>query len=337
MSLQHQRPGASTGHGALDPAQPQVAPGRSTLGQAHGEAHDAEAAPRAELRPSSSAPTWQPSGSQEAGHIVSHAAVGAADALAGGPSGAMPGHAEGMPIGPHAPAAAAPKVTTKTVKTAAHGNDTRKKVGVGEVVELTGTAPGTWTATKGTHASVGSVATFTWTAPATAGKATITLKAGKHEIKTDIEVIAPNSLSMKIASLDTFPAGQEGVGMHTNVTVGPTSVSFGNVEWLEVGEGASNVTGYFKKFPAADIVHHPNPDWLPWNDQNTGLQDHASLFNWPKPWSAGGYQWNIPNKWRVKSVGGDGHVFTTTHQVFHMDKHGTTTVSKGGAHTTRKP
>jgi hypothetical protein len=143
---------------------------------------------------------------------------------------------------------------------------------------------------------------------------------------------------MKVRTLDHFTAGQQGVGMVTNVTVGPTTVSFGNVQWLEVPGPASSVSGYFKKFPAATLQHHPNPNWLTWNDSNTGLTDHASLWGFPKPWKRGGFQWNIPNKWRVVSVGGAGHVFTTTHQVFHMtDKKGTTSVSKGGASTSRTP
>jgi hypothetical protein len=137
-------------------------------------------------------------------------------------------------------------------------------------------------------------------------------------------------------SEDSWPSGVQGVGMITNVTVGPSSVSFANVEWLEVPGGPSNITGYFTKYKG--LQHHPNPNWLGWNAANTGLTDHASLFKWPKPWSPGGFQWNIPNKYRVASAGGNGHVFTTTHQVFRMtNKKGTTTITKGGAKVTRTP
>lgn len=236
--------------------------------------------------------------------------------------------ATGRPIG---------LIDSATEKRAPDGAaNNRTTVGVGEVVHLTSTEAGTWHASAGTlHGKQGKK--VTWTAPATPTGAGITLHVAGQSATRPFTVIAPNSLKMVRFQVDSFPSGTQGAGMHTNVTVGPTSVCFGNVEWLEVGEDASNVTGYFKKIKPADLRHHPNPNWLPWNDQNTGLTDHASLGGAPKPWSAGGFQWNIPNKYRVTSVGGGGHVFTTTHQVFRMQKNGTTTITKGGASVTRSP
>jgi hypothetical protein len=221
------------------------------------------------------------------------------------------------------------------VKRAAKGANTRTTVGVGEEVRLTGSAGGRWSANHGSLSSARGVKS-TWTAPAKPGTTTIKLSSGGKTVSKKFRVIAPTGLTMKKVSEDNFPAGQQGVGMITNVTIHPTNVSFGNVQWLEVPGPASKITGYFTRYPG--LRHHPNPNWLQWNDKNTGLTDHASLFRWPRPWAVGGFQWAIPNKWRVASVGGSGHVFTTTHQVFRMtNNRGTTTITKGGASVTRTP
>lgn len=243
-----------------------------------------------------------------------------------------PGTAEGRPIGPPV------QIHSATAKKAPGGEaDTRTTVAVGEVVHLTGSGAGTWRASAGKLNSK-SGQKVSWTAPATPTTVAIALDVGPGQsASTGFTVIAPNSLKMVKFKEDSWPAGVQGAGMHTHVTVGPSSVCFSNVQWLEVAENGTSVTGYFKKFKAADLRHHPNPDWLTWNEQNTGLTDHASLFRWPKPWSAGGYQWVIPNKYRVASVADGGHVFTTTHQVFKMKKDGTTTITKGGASVSRSP
>ena len=228
------------------------------------------------------------------------------------------------------------EIRSSTVHSAPGGNaDTRTKVGVGEVVRIVGSREGHWTASHGKLHGANGMHT-SWTAPATPGTTTIRLSSGGKTAKKKFKVIAPNHLSMKKKQTEGFQDGVQGVGMITNVTIGPSSVNFGNCEWLEVPGPATHIFGYFKKFKG--LRHHPNPDWLPWNVHNSGLTDHASLYGWPKPWSPGGFQWNIPNKYRVSGVGGDGHVFTTTHQIFRMkNKKGTTTITKGGARVTRTP
>jgi hypothetical protein len=228
------------------------------------------------------------------------------------------------------------KVTTTTVFRAPDGApDSRRTVGVGETVRFHATQAGSWSASHGTKSGHAGK-TFSWTAPETGGSTTVTFHHRNKTIHTAINVIAPNTLAMKVAKHDSIPKGTMGAGMITNVTIGPTSVSFGNVEWLEVPGGPTSVSGYFKDHGAPR--HHPNPSWLPWNTRNTGLQDHASISGYPKPWYPGGFTWYIPNKYRVTSVGGSGHVFIHTHQVFKITDHkGTTTVTKGGAGVTRSP
>ncbi|HEV7553994.1 MAG TPA: hypothetical protein VGO00_01000, partial [Kofleriaceae bacterium] len=138
------------------------------------------------------------------------------------------------------------RVTTTTVFRAPSGApDSRRAVGVGESVVFHATQGGSWTASHGTkigHAGK----TFTWTAPETGGSTTVTFHHANKTVHTAINVIAPNTLAMKVAKHDSIPKGTMGAGMITNVTIGPTSVSFGNVEWLEVPGGPSSVSGYFK-------------------------------------------------------------------------------------------
>lgn len=246
--------------------------------------------------------------------------------------------AEASPAGAGAAPPPPPTITSATRKTAPGGPNTRTTVGVGEVVEFTGSAAGTWSATGGSPAAGASGASFVWTAPDAAGTITITLTVGKQTATKDITVIAPSSLSMAVSSQHGLTAGTAGVCMVTNVTVGPTTVSFGNTEWLEVPGPAGGVSGYFTKFPAATLFHHPNPNWLQWNDSNAGLTDHAAWHSVPPPYSVGQFQWSIPNKYRVAGSSGGGTVFTTTTQQFQMtDTAGTMSVSKAGASVSRTP
>jgi hypothetical protein len=167
---------------------------------------------------------------------------------------------------------------------------------------------------------------------------TITLTVGTQTATKEITVIAPNSLSMVVSSNHGLTAGTAGVCMVTNVTVGPTTVCFGNTEWLEEPGPASAVSGYFTTLPAATIYHHPNPNFLRWNDHNTSLTDHAAWHAVPPPYSVGQFQWSIPNKYRVAGTGGAGTVFTTTTQLFQMTSTaGMMTVSKAGASASRTP
>jgi len=210
---------------------------------------------------------------------------------------------------------------------------TRTTVGVGEVVHFTGSKSGTWSASGG-PIKKGGGKSFQWEAMERPGTATITLRNGNQVATTTLHVIAPNMLHMVKYKEDHWPKGVQGAGMWTNVTIGPSSVSFGNVEWLEVPGGPSNITGYFAKHD--HLNHQPNPQWLGWNVKNAGLYDHASLYRWPKPWSKGSFQWVIPNKYRVNGKG-SGEVFIHTHQVFHLEANGSTLITKGGAEVRRTP
>jgi hypothetical protein len=197
---------------------------------------------------------------------------------------------------------------------------------------------GTWTATAGTPVTGASGKKFAWTAPDAPATVKITLTVGAQTATKEITVIAPSSLSMVVNTNHGLTAGTAGVCMVTDVTVGPTTVNFGNTEWLEVSGPATGTSGYFTRFGAATLFHNPNPNWLGWNDRNTGLQDHAAWHAVPPPYSVGAFQWSVPNKYRVAGGSGSGTVFTTTTQLLQMtDTAGTMSVSKAGAAATRTP
>jgi len=275
------------------------------------------------------------------------------DVIEGGGEGVVErdGESEGDADGPHAHPAAIPpaipppgkakhshlKIHTHTVKPAPDGGGTRRTtVGVGEIVKFTGTKAGTWKASAGPVRQGIKSDFFFWEAMDRPGEVLISLKAGNTTTTEVIQVIAPSTLQMVKFSEDHFKNGSQGAGMRTNVTIGPTSVCFGAVEWLEVPGGPSSISGYWSQHQPPN--HHPNPQWLPWNDHNTGLTDHAALWGYnDKPWFPGGFTWYVPNKYRVNGKGG-GEVFIHTHQVFHItDKKGTTTITKGGAGVRRTP
>jgi len=122
----------------------------------------------------------------------------------------------------------------------------------------------------------------------------------------------------------------------------PLSVSFGNVWAKEVSGPASNLWGYFKD-PATGTHWHDSGDTFTRIRQTNidTARDTASFHGYGKPWKAGGWDWLIPNHFRVNGESGDGQKFTTVTQSFSMkgppDTPGESTVSKAGPSATRKP
>lgn len=210
----------------------------------------------------------------------------------------------------------------------------RTTVGVGEKVTFTGSRSGHWTASDG-HVKKGDGKTFHWEAMIRPGTATITLRSGNQVTTRSFTVIAPSQMHLVKYHEDSWPDGVQGAGMKTHVKIGPTNVSFSNIQWLEVGRGPTNISGYFTQPNHAPIRHQPNPNWLHYDET---LYDHANLYRWPKPWSKGSFTWVIPNKYRVMGRETAGDEFIQTHQVFHiLDTKGTTLITKGGAEVRRTP
>ncbi|MDC0936829.1 hypothetical protein OAS39_11125, partial [Pirellulales bacterium] len=218
----------------------------------------------------------------------------------------------------------------------------RTKIGVGEQVKLTvkpaGLTPIKWSVTGDGKLSAKTGSSVTFTADDKKSKPKVTASYGTTTVDVEFDVIAPTGIEFaRVKSLNsTYPAGVAASGMHCSIKFNPTDVSFLNIEFLEVAGPASNITGYFTNFTAANLYHNPNPSWLGVNADNMlAGRDHCAMQTgpngtggWPA-WSDGGYDWDIPNKYRVKGASATGgYAFTNSTQSFTIDAAGTVTVSK---------
>jgi peptidoglycan hydrolase-like protein with peptidoglycan-binding domain len=229
-----------------------------------------------------------------------------------------------------------PTIASETIKSAPDGTpDNRTTVGVGERVRFTADTAGTWTVSHGHIIGLNNGSSIVWEAPAVAANPTITLTTPGGTRVTPFNVITPNGLSMVVATSDAIPVGTAGACMITNVTINPLNVNLGRTQWLEIPGPATNVSGYFNQFGAATIFHNPNPNFLPFNDNNTGLTDHASWHSVPAPFSQGTFEWVVPNHYRLDGEGGRGRLFTNTVQAFFMTPLGTMMITKAGASVIR--
>ncbi|WP_299441120.1 DUF4157 domain-containing protein [uncultured Aquimarina sp.] len=225
-----------------------------------------------------------------------------------------------------------PVVTTETIKSAPDGTaDTRTTVGVGERVRFTATTAGTWTVSEGHIIGINNGASIVWEAPAVAASPTITITTPGGTKVTPFTVVPPNSLNMVVSNHHPIPAGTAGACMILNFSVNPLNVNLGRTQWLEVPGPATNVSGYFNQFNAATIFHNPTEDFLPFNDNNAGLRDHAAWHEVPPPFSFGSFEWVIPNQYKIDGESdAQGRVFTNIVQTFFMFPGGTMMITKAG-------
>lgn len=265
----------------------------------------------------------------------------APDGVGPAPGTAPPGGAAAPGGGTAAPASPAPLViTSRTDMHAPDGTgDDRRTVAMGEVVYFSvGGAEADWSATAGWPPRRTARDTFAWELP-DPGTASITATLPAGETATiNMRVIGPTSIRMRKISED--PAGNSGTagaGMVQKPQFTPGNVNFGNVEWLEVPGGPSNVTGYFATELAAgraNLNHRPNPNFLRIGPR---LTDHAAAFNFSPPFAVGTWDWVIPNMFRRAATTGAGTFFFNTLQTFRIDAAGSITVSKQGATVTKPP
>ena len=230
----------------------------------------------------------------------------------------------------------------------ANKNRSRKTVGVGEEVAL-GFHPVmptnvTWTATAGgvdTNVTswtdsagepVGNPCTFTApsNAPPSGTNATITATAGGKSLQIPFTIVPPSGLaSAHIGTTEYFPDGEAEVEMFLDpVIIAPTSVSFYRVQIYEVGEAATNITGYFTTNtpPPHDNSAGANR-WFTLSEDNEFVDECDTGGPWPSPWSIGGFTWMIPVNWKVEDNGNTNHV-TGWQQNISIDGDGTMTLQK---------
>jgi peptidoglycan hydrolase-like protein with peptidoglycan-binding domain len=264
--------------------------------------------------------------------IVGSGTMSALDALFSGGAPALP---PAIPVVP--PPATAPTVTSQTIVAAPDGTaDTRTTVGVGERIRFTGDSAGTWTASEGQIIGINNGSNVIWEAPAVAATPTITLTTPGGQTATQMTVVAPDSLDMAVAANDPIAVETAGACMFTNVTANPLNVSFGRTQWLEVPGPATNVSGYFTRFSAVQLRHHPNPRYLPFNDLNAGLNDHAAFHEAPAPFSFGTFDWVIPNRYKIDGESdAQGRFFVDTTQEFSIFADGTMMIDKSGGFVMR--
>jgi hypothetical protein len=238
---------------------------------------------------------------------------------------------------PAAPAGA-PIINSRTDMHAPDGTpDTRQIVAMGEVIYFdVGGDDVDWTASAGWPGRRSARSTFAWELPQP-GTATITATNAKGlSTSVTITALAPTDVRMRKVSDDPpQPSGRAGAGMMLMPAFSPGHVNFGNVEWLEVPGGPTNLSGYFaaRSAAGADLNHHPAVDFLRIGPR---LRDHASAFKFRPPYSTGTWDWSIPNRFRRAGTNGQGELYFTTLQTFRIDASGTITVTKQGA-TTSSP
>jgi peptidoglycan hydrolase-like protein with peptidoglycan-binding domain len=226
----------------------------------------------------------------------------------------------------------APTVTTETISPAPDGTaDTRTTVGVGERVRFTANTAGTWTVSDGHIIGINNGANMVWEAPAVASNSAITITTPGGTSTSLFTVIVPDALTMVVGRNDAIAVGTAGACMITDVTINPLNVNLGRLQWLEVPGPATNVSGYFNRYSGAQLAHHPNPKYLPFDDNNTNLTDHAALHEAPVPFSDGTFEWVIPNRYKLDGESdAQGRFFVNTVQSFFIFADGSVMITKAG-------
>ena len=130
----------------------------------------------------------------------------------------------------------------------------------------------------------------------------------------------------------------------TNLVLYPDWVSFENVRLKEGDCTATNMWGLFD-FPGAETVFPPHGEdagagkVIEVGVRNDAGNDFAAatFLNIDQPWRAGGFQYDIPQYWSVKSGThtNEWHWFGSESQVFTFDSNGDMTVEKFGVSMTR--
>ena len=213
-------------------------------------------------------------------------------------------------------------------------NTTRTTIGVGEQVSISfnATLPvtPTWTASAGSI-DTNRAPAITFTAPSYATNVTITgdVKGKKESIKFTVlqptgfhhaVIVATNN----IPGLTNLNLGDAGAQMRLNVWIAPTNVSFYQVFIMEVGQDATNISGYFAQWTPQELHHDPN-GWAHLTQTNTFYDRCAGAE--PSPWSPGMFMWPIPARWKV-TESGTTNSMTGWEQFFSIDGSGTEQITK---------
>ena len=229
-------------------------------------------------------------------------------------------------------------ITTKTVARAPDGTaDTRRQVGVSELVTLTSSVPATWTASVGAITSTGP-SSASWTAPGSPDTATITATPATGGPATvSIKVIQPTGNLQTEAKAQSYAPDLAGSGFVSKVTVRPINVSFSRIKVREE-TATAKATGYYDTVTRWNGIKHPQGTFMPLDKDNNGQNDTVGSPQpgTPKPFSDGEFHWPIPQSY--EAPGGGGGVYSTGDHLQTMTgSAGTETTAKEGATNTRTP
>lgn len=215
-------------------------------------------------------------------------------------------------------------------------NLSRTTVGVGEQVSF-GFQPTMpyamdWTTTAGSVSPTFSSST-TLTSPSNAVPSltvTAKLRGGKSVQFPPFTVVEPSGIDhAKITGTNSYPLGTAGAGMTSTVWIAPTSVSFYRVNVMEVGEDATNIWGFYTQWTPQQLHHNTADHWSHLNPNNQVTDDAYFPEGGLSVWDAGGYEWNIPQRWQVEGSGVTNSM-AGCNQVFSIDSNGTAKVAKYG-------
>lgn len=231
-------------------------------------------------------------------------------------------------------------------------NQARTTLGVGEEVNIllwnvtlncalpaNAAALVRWTTSAGSvYPTNGSLTTLT--APSSPATATVTMSYKSVAYPPiNYSVIKPSGISATLRGQpDPFTPPAMGAGMHMDVVLQPTNVSFYRVQIIEPVANATNRTGCFTNTvpPNHDSTHGAGK-WhsVVCNNLISDLDfDHAACFGGPVG-QAGSYTWPISPLWQVVGDTTSNALSGWTDQVHTLDSDGTTTVEKLGHHVTR--
>jgi hypothetical protein len=195
----------------------------------------------------------------------------------------------------------------------------------------------TWkTSAGGLSSSTGSEISFF--APSNAADAKITVTVGGVSKSIVFKVVEPDGYaSAFVTSTNHYPVGVSAAGMTLRVAFAPTSVSFYRVSVMEVGEDASDISGYFTYWTPQQNHHSSADHWTPLNSNNR-YEDDAAIgapgFPNPPAWSSGRFTWNIPAKWQIAGSGATNSM-RGWNQIISIDSSGTVKITKFGYTVTR--
>lgn len=222
------------------------------------------------------------------------------------------------------------KVEHETVATIP-ADRTRTTIGVCEEVSITinlATSV-TWSLTGGgtLSSTSGTSTVFTAGDSPTTSKVTATLSNGE-KCEVEYTVIAPSGVSMtKVANSKKHVNGTASCGFLANITITPTTVSFGNIEGQEQAV-APVVTGFYSTF----TQNHAQGGWFSVGQDNiVGGQDQIFSGNKAPPFSVGTYVWAIPWHYRCAGTSGAGTEFKVVNHSVSATATGKVTMSKAGA------